>query len=150
MIKTILCAVDINRPEQEKQVLQTAAKLAELEGAQLDVISVVPDFGASVVGAYLQDHHVSTAQDSAKQLLDGLVSKTLGADRNAKVRHIVAIGSVYQEVLKAAVLNNAELIVIGAHSPDLKDYLLGPNAARIVRHANASVFVVRDGKTLGA
>jgi hypothetical protein len=30
-----------------------------------------------------------------------------------------------------------------AHSPDLKDYLLGPNAARVVRHANQSVMVIR-------
>ncbi len=33
---------------------------------------------------------------------------------------------------------------IGSHRPELKDYLLGPNAARVVRHANCSVLVVRD------
>ncbi|MCK5168128.1 MAG: universal stress protein, partial [Rhodospirillaceae bacterium] len=27
---------------------------------------------------------------------------------------------------------------------DLKDFLLGPNAARIVRHADCSVLVVRN------
>jgi nucleotide-binding universal stress UspA family protein len=26
----------------------------------------------------------------------------------------------------------------------LKDYLLGPNAAKVVRHSNRSVLVVRD------
>ena len=37
----------------------------------------------------------------------------------------------------------AELILIGAHSPELKDYLLGSNAARIVRHSPKSVLVLR-------
>ena len=147
MIKTVLCAVDINRPGEERRVLEAAAKLAAMDDAQLDVISVMPDFGASVVGAYLQDHHVETAQDHAVERLNEMVRDTLGEERNKTVRHIVSIGSVYQEVLKAAKLNNADLIVIGAHAPDLKDYLLGPNAARIVRHCDCSVYVVRDGSS---
>ncbi len=144
MTKTILCAVDINRPKEEAGVLLQAAKLAKMEGAQLDVISVLPDFGASVVGAYFQDHDVQPAKDKAASLLEDLCVNTLGADRNAKVRHITAVGSVYKEVLHTAEINKADLIVIGAHDPDLKDYLLGPNAARIVRHCNCSVFVVRN------
>ncbi|MBT6187404.1 MAG: universal stress protein, partial [Rhodospirillales bacterium] len=31
-----------------------------------------------------------------------------------------------------------------SHRPALKDYLLGPNAAQVVRHADVSVLVVRD------
>ncbi|MCK0142862.1 universal stress protein [Aliiroseovarius sp. F20344] len=143
MTKTILCAVDINRVEAENSVLKTAAELAELHDAQLDVITVVPDFGMSVVGAYFQDHHVKSAQNDASDLLKSMTLKSLGAEADSKVRHIVAMGSVYEEVLRAAELNKADLIVIGAHRPDLKDYLLGPNAARVVRHSTASVYVVR-------
>jgi universal stress protein F len=143
MTQTILCAVDINRVDAESSVLKTAAELAELRGAQLDVITVVPDFGSSVVGAYFQDHHVKSAQTDAGDLLKKMTAKTLGAEADAKVRHIVAVGSVYEEVLRAAELGNADLIVLGAHRPDLKDYLLGPNAARVVRHSTCSVYVVR-------
>ena len=39
---------------------------------------------------------------------------------------------------------NADLIVMASHRPELKDFLLGPNAARVVRHANCSVLVVRE------
>ncbi|MEP0963777.1 MAG: universal stress protein [Roseobacter sp.] len=143
MSQTILCAVDINRPSEDSNVLEQAKKLADLDGAQLDVITVVPDFGASVVGAYFKDHDVKTAQDGASELLNEMAVDVLGAEANASVRHIVAIGSVYEEVLKAAKLSGADLIVIGAHRPDFKDYLLGPNAARVVRHAECSVYVVR-------
>ena len=143
MTKTILCAVDINRPEEDQKVLKIAAKLAALDGASLDVITVVPDFGASVVGAYFEEHHISTAKDKANELLFKMVENALGAEQNAKVRHVVAIGSVYEKVLQTAKLSKTDLIVIGAHRPDFKDYLLGPNAARIVRHSDASVYVVR-------
>ena len=57
----------------------------------------------------------------------------LGAERNAKVRHVVATGTAYQEILHTAQEAGSDLIVIGAHRPDLKDYLLGPNAARVVQ-----------------
>ncbi len=143
MTKTVLCAVDINRPDEEAHVLETAKRMADLDGAQLDVITVVPDFGASLVGAYFQDHHVQTARDGAGKLLSAFVRDVLGDAADDKVRHLVAVGNVYEEVLKTAKLSSAGLIVIGAHRPDFKDYLLGPNAARVVRHSECSVYVVR-------
>lgn len=143
MIRTVLCAVDINRPEIERRVLEVAAREAEQDNAQLDVVTVVPDFGAAVVGAYFEEHHVTSARDTAGAHLQAFVSDVLGAERNAEVRHVVSIGTVYEEVLKAAKANGADLIVIGAHRPDFKDYLLGPNAARVVRFSDCSVYVVR-------
>ena len=57
---------------------------------------------------------------------------------------IVASGTIYEEILRIAKEVGCDLIVMAAHKPDLKDYLLGPNAARVVRHADCSVFVIRD------
>jgi nucleotide-binding universal stress UspA family protein len=37
----------------------------------------------------------------------------------------------------------ADLIILGAHRPDISDYLMGANAAQIVRHADCSVWTVR-------
>lgn len=143
MTKTVLCAVDINRPKDEVRLLQEAKKMADLNEAQLDVITVVPDFGANVVSAYFKDHDIKSAQDGAAYLLNEMVAGAIGTDANKKVRHLVAVGSAYEEVLKAAKISDAGLIVIGAHRADLKDYLLGPNAARVVRHSDCSVYVVR-------
>jgi nucleotide-binding universal stress UspA family protein len=52
-------------------------------------------------------------------------------------------GTIYDEILRAAGKLEVDLIVIGAHRPEFSDYLLGPNAARVVRHARQSVYVVR-------
>jgi len=143
MINTILCAVDITRPDEDAHVVRSAKKLADMDDAQLDVITVVPDFGASVVGAYFKDHDVKSAQDGAAKALNDMIESAIGKDANQAVRHIVSLGTVYEEVLKTARLSKADLIVIGAHKPDFKDYLLGPNAARVVRHSECSVYVVR-------
>ncbi len=143
MIKTILCAVDITRADEEAHVVTSAKRLADLDNAQLDLITVVPDFGATVVGAYFKDHDVKSARDGASEALNAMAEKAIGQDANKAVRHIISVGNVYEEVLKTARLSKADLIVIGAHKPDFKDYLLGPNAARVVRHADCSVYVVR-------
>ncbi|NQX74722.1 MAG: universal stress protein [Epibacterium sp.] len=142
--KTILCAVDINAPDEDRKVLEIANQLATLDNAQLDVMTVVPDKGSALVGAYLEDHDVITAKDRALQLLNTFATDVLGDARNKELRHVVGVGSVYAEVLKSAHADKADLIVIGAHRQDLKDYLLGPNAARVVRHADCSVYVVRS------
>jgi universal stress protein F len=72
-----------------------------------------------------------------------LSESVLGEALDHEIRHIVATGSIYQEILSTAEKAGSDLIVIGAHDPDLKDFLLGPNASRIVRHAKCSVHVVR-------
>ncbi|WP_297769156.1 universal stress protein [uncultured Roseovarius sp.] len=144
MSRPVLCAVDISTPHRDDNVLRKAAQLAALENAQLDVITVVPDYGMSVVGGYFDKTHHDSVMQEAKRLLNDLVTDVLGAEANAAVRHVILSGSsAYDEILRVARADDAGLIVIGAHKPDFKDYLLGPNAARVVRHSHCSVFVVR-------
>ena len=52
-------------------------------------------------------------------------------------------GTIYKRIIINADQMDCDLIVLGSHRPEKADYLLGPNAARVVRHANQSVFVVR-------
>ena len=117
--------------------------MAELDGAQLDVVNVLPDFGESWVSGFFEEHHHERAIKEANDRLQTLCKEVLGEDRNAKVRHLVATGKAYQEILKVADKAGSDLIVIGAHKPELTDYLLGPNAARVIRHSSCSVYVVR-------
>ncbi|MBM1633924.1 universal stress protein [Sulfitobacter mediterraneus] len=144
MSNSVLCAVDVSHGDEDLKTIQMAARLAALDGAQLDVVAVIPDYGmTSVAGFFDKDHHEKMVAD-AKVLLDEVVTKALDDARNANVRHIVATGRAYEEILKLANTTKPALIVVGAHKPDLSDYLIGPNASRIVRHAKCSVYVVRD------
>ena len=129
--------------ENDTNVLQIADKLARLDDASLDVITVVPNFGMTLVGSYFDDNFQKQAVSDAKSALKVRVGQILGEERNKEIRHIVATGSIYEEILQLAEQADVDLIVIGAHKPDLREYLLGPNAARVVRHSKCSVYVVR-------
>lgn len=143
MSKSILCAIDISQPDIDRQVLQRAAQLAEMDGASLDVITVLPDFGLSLVGSFFDETHHKKALAEATKALNDFVAGEMGAEANKKTRHVVATGSAYEQILKTAKKAGTTLIVIGSHKPELSDYLLGPNAARVVRHSTCSVYVVR-------
>ncbi|PWR01561.1 universal stress protein [Meridianimarinicoccus roseus] len=144
MSGVVLCALDVSQPEHEAPVLRRAAQMAQLDEARLDVMTVLPDYGTSMVGSYFQKDFHAKAEAQTRQALSDLVEKVLGAEANARVRHVVSTGTVYEQVLQVAKVDKATLIVIGSHRPALRDYLLGPNASRVVRHSDCSVFVVRD------
>ncbi|MEO0977682.1 MAG: universal stress protein [Pseudomonadota bacterium] len=142
-IKSVLCAVDISH-EDDVQVLETGDKLARLDGAQLDVITVVPNYGVTLVNSYFDENFQGELVTKTKSALNDMVTRVLGEERNKSIRHIVAAGSIYEEILEAAKQAGSDLIVIGAHKPHLKEFLLGPNAARVARHSQCSVYIVRD------
>ena len=60
------------------------------------------------------------------------------------VDYYIGRGAVYDEVIKYSENENADLIIISAVRPQLRDYMLGPNASKIVRPSSISVMVVRD------
>ncbi|PLW77851.1 universal stress protein [Cohaesibacter celericrescens] len=143
MMKQVLCAIDLNQ-KNDNEVLLRANKIARLDDANLDVITVVPNFGMALVGSYFDDNFQKQAVEDAQSALKARIADVLGDDRNKNIRHIVAVGSIYEEILELAKQTDSDLIVIGAHKPDLREYLLGPNAARVVRHSKCSVYVVRE------
>lgn len=143
MSRSVLCAIDISNSGKDDHVLKVAKRLADLDGAQLDVVTVIPDFGKSMVAGFFNSSHHKEALTASKAALKEQIVASLGADADSKIRHVVATGTAYEEILRTAKETDCGLIVIGAHKPDFADYLLGPNAARVVRHSQCSVHVVR-------
>jgi len=142
MTKSVLCAVDVQQ-DHDTKVLEIADRLARLDDAQLDIISVVPNAGMNLVASYFDENFQSQLVESTREKLIEKTGKVLGEERNKEIRHVVTTGSIYEEILEVARTTGADLIVIGSHQPHLSEYLLGPNAARVVRHAKTSVYVVR-------
>jgi nucleotide-binding universal stress UspA family protein len=66
---------------------------------------------------------------------------TLAED--AQVQLIVAHGSIYRQVARAAEDVGAGLIIMASHTPDASDLLIGPNAEKVLHHFRGSVMVVR-------
>ncbi len=141
MYKTILLSVDLNEESSWQKALPTAVAYARAFGATLHVLTVVPNYGMTMVAQYFPDDFEEKALAESLARLEALIAEQVGKD--LAVKAIAARGTVYDEIMKTADGLDADLIVMASHRPELKDYLLGPNAARVVRHAERSVLVVR-------
>jgi nucleotide-binding universal stress UspA family protein len=142
MYKTILLAIDLNDPSSWEKALQIAVEQAEAGGGKLHIVTVVPDFGMAIVGSFFPADYENKALDEADKALDKFVAEKVPGE--LEVAHSVGHGTIYKEILATAERVGADLIVMASHRPEQSDYLLGPNAARVVRHANCSVLVVRN------
>ena len=141
MFKSILLPIDLSARESWSKAAPAAFSMARENGIPLHIVTVVPDFGKSMVGAYFDAGFEKRALHDAGEHLNEWISESVptGIDVHAHVLH----GRVYDQIIGAAEKLGCDVIVMGSHQPDLSDYLLGPNAARVVRHAKQSVFVIR-------
>ena len=140
MSRTILLPIDLSSPPTWDRALPVALEMAQ--GGVLHVITVVPNFGSSMVGSFFSEDFMERAlHELGEHLTRWVNDKIPGAQ---EVHPHVTQGRIYDEIIRAAERLNVDLIVIGSAPADLPDYLLGPNAARVVRHARQSVYVVRN------
>jgi len=142
MYKNILFPVDIAEKDSWKASLQVAIEYAQAFGARIHIMSVISDGSMSLVQQFLPRGSVDAMVEATKNGLKDFV--TAHIPEGIEVSRIVAKGPVYECIIKSADEIDADLIVMQAHRPELKDYLLGPNAAKVVRHSKRSVLVVRD------
>jgi len=150
MTTKILVPIDLaDLPTMEK-VLKAAVQQAEAARAAMTVMTVVPNMVTGLDYRYAirgetggsQEYDVREIVQEALARLNEIVAEHTpsGMPVDTIARH----GTVYEEVLEVAKEIEADQIVIGAHRPGLADFLLGPNTARIVRHATCSVNVIRS------
>ncbi len=141
MFKDILLALDLNEPASWKRALPAALEVCRASSAALHVITVLPEIGPRVSPFFPADANKKMLEAAASDLRK-FVKENVPA--GMRVQDIVAQGTIYREILAAAGKIGADLIVMASHKPGVKDYLLGANAAYVVRHCPRSVMVVRD------
>lgn len=142
MYRNILVSIDLDDASDLDTTLTRAVEMTQaMPGAKLHVMTVLPPFGMSIVGSFFPKNFEHEVAQKLMVRLRSEVDPRL--PEGMRCRHIVGEGSIYETVLRISREIKADVIVIGAHRPDLADYLLGPNAARVVRHATCSVLVVR-------
>ena len=142
MYENILLTVDLTEESSWKKALPTAVEYCQCAGATLHVLSVVPNFGMTVVAQFFPKDYENKTIEEARKELAKLCAE--GIPDGVPVKPIVVYGTIYKRIIEVAESIKADLIVMAAHRPALEDYLLGPNAARVVRHSNRSVLVVRE------
>ncbi|MEO3997336.1 universal stress protein [Mesorhizobium sp. CAU 1732] len=141
MYRTILVSVDLGDADGEALTIATAVSYAQAFDAQLHIMTVVPDYGLSIVGGFFPKGHEKEAIEHAQAALEQFTAQHV--PETVRHHHIVGHGSIYRQILHHSSVTGADLIILAAGRDDPDDYLIGPNAARVVRHAKASVLVVR-------
>lgn len=136
MYKSILLPIDLSEMERGKMIIDVAQKLATKD-TKIRLLNVVIDIPA-YVAAEVPKEVIKTATRTAKETLDALV-RAAGIKADAEVRS----GKPGPTILTSADECGADLIIVGSHKPGLQDYFLGSTAARVVRHAQCSVLVMR-------
>jgi nucleotide-binding universal stress UspA family protein len=140
MFTNILVPVDIAEIDVAQPGLDKAVELAKASGAAVRLIHVrspVP---------YAMNEYIPAEYYDSDEKASLTALRTLAAKLDlpqGRVSISSPFGSVYDEVLKEAAEFKADLIVVGSHRPNWSTYLIGSNAANIVRHALCSVLVVR-------
>ena len=140
MYKTILVPVDLGERAMAQPALDRAVALATASGGTIRLItvrSIVPVTYMEFVPPSFDEGQQLEAEAALAEVAAGV---PLPPER---VSAVVRLGSIYNEVLEEAEKTGADLIVVGSHRPTMATYLLGSNAATIVRHARCSVLVVR-------
>ena len=140
MYKNILLAIDLNDEASCRKPLLSAVELARTFGARLHAVvrEVEAILGASAVPL---GYEVITSD--LENRIAALIRRVNASDLKPNI--IVTHGaSIYAEILAVAEEAEADLVVVGSHRPAMKDYLLGTNASRVVRHARCSVLVARN------
>lgn len=140
-MKKVLLAIDLVHQEGWDASIEHAVMLARTPGAELHVLTVIPDYGMAIVGSYFPTDYSETAIKETEAVLDTFIAEHFPDDVTpaAHVRH----GTIYKEITGVADQLGIDMIVMASHRPEMKDYLLGPNVARVVRHARQSVTVIR-------
>ena len=150
MYQRILAPVDIQHRSSWATALPGAVHEAKAAPAiKLYVMTVVPDLFAGVDWRYTirgetggsEAYNQKDLIRQAKARLQEIVAEVVPGDVPVEV--IVKHGTPYNVILDTAAELDVDLIVLAAHRPSLKDYLIGPTTARVVRHAECSVLVVR-------
>lgn len=136
----ILVPVDIEHSDSWKPSIAVAVDMARKFQAKLTVATVIRDI-ESIFRSYFPPGY-TWMHEQVERELKGIAESVVPADLHPALE--IGHGSIAREVVRIARDQNVDLIVLAAHRPEMKDYLLGTHAAAIVRHAPCSVFVVRD------
>mgnify|MGYP000064839200 CR=1 FL=1 len=142
MYKKILLSIDLNDSASWEKALPVALEHCQAFGAELLIVTVVPDLPIGIVNSYMTQDAGTQMVRAFKEKLKEFVEQRIPT--GFKVSPHVGHGTVYRVILETAEKFEADLIIMASHRPAMSDYLLGPNAARVVRHSPLSVLVVRS------
>jgi nucleotide-binding universal stress UspA family protein len=148
--KRILVAIGFC--EYSEELLGYAAGIADNIGAEMIVVNIINSRDVAAVGAIAamgyevdSEHYVSGIEAERRQALDQMLEKiSFPAER---IRSVFKVGHPVEELLKIAIKENVDLIVMGIKGrSDLEHMLVGSVAEKVFRRSPIPVLSYRDEK----
>ncbi|WP_203255795.1 universal stress protein [Hyunsoonleella ulvae] len=140
-MKKIIVPIDFSN--HSEYALKTAAKLAKVYNAEvlaLHMLEMSDIMLSSSDG--LQHEKTAFFLKLAEKKFKAFLKKDFLQD--IKVTPLVKHFKIFSEVNDVAIKTDADLIVMGSHGTSgLKEYFVGSNTERVVRHAEIPVLVVK-------
>lgn len=141
MFDKIVLPIDLNHPASWERALPMALRLAGDTG-EIHVLGIVHDIGAAMVASFLPDDFEVKALNHMETELEKFIAANLPAGTRASPH--VGHGHVPETILRSAEKIGADVIVMASHPPDdLRSFLVGSAAGKVVRHSEIPVLVVR-------
>ncbi len=142
MFKKILLPIDLEHADVARKAISLATEEAKRSGSKLYVMTVAPGFGTPLVASFFDDATVKKAMKEVARHLKKFVANHIPGEFHAK--SIVTEGNPPEQILKQAKEHNIDLIIISGYDTELDQMLLGSCSAKVVRHSNCSVLVVKN------
>lgn len=135
MYSNILVPIAFDESGKAHPAIDVARTLAVPGGkiTFLHVMERVPPYAVS----YLPADYIALTRESILADLEQLATQVPGGQA------VVITGHSGRSILDWVEENPTDLIVIASHRPGMQDLLLGSTAAKVVRHAQCAVHVIR-------
>ena len=145
--------VAIGFTEYSEELLGYAAGIADSIGAEMIVVNIINLRDVEAVGAVAamgyevdSEHYVSGVKEERRRALEKMLKKiSFPAE---KIRSVFNVGHPVEELLKIAVKENVDLIVMGIKGrSDLEHMLVGSVAEKVFRRSPIPILSYRDEKS---
>lgn len=149
-MKRIMVAVGFNGYAEE--LLKFAIRMAEGLSAELLIVNIIHSRDVEAVGTIAamgydvdSEHYVSNIKKERQQALDEILKKN--SHSVEKVRTIIKTGNPTEELLKLALNEDIDLIIMGIKGrTELTHMLVGSVAEKVFRRSPVPILSYRDEK----
>lgn len=145
-MKKIIVPVDFS--EYSEYALETASILAKKNNAEILVLHMLEMSEAILTraGTDMQMETMFFLKLAEKKFEEFLKKDYL---KGLKITPIIKHFKVFSEVNEVAEENGADLIIMGSHGASgLKEFFIGSNTEKVVRHSNIPVMVIKHNPIL--
>lgn len=135
MYNNVLVPVSFEAGRDAHEALEIAQAIRKGGGkiTILHVLEHLPDYASEI----LPDNHIEVSRKIVTEKLEPLAVDIIN------IEIVVAEGHTARTILDFAGKHKKDCIVITCHRPGMQDLFLGSTAARVVRHAQCAVHVIR-------